>query len=165
MSDATPEFDLLEKYCLHGQGKVETRNGSTRYVCSEGYTVAYYDETWKKSGKTFSSLKPEEFASYCESKFIQFTETKINPGDICSIVRNADKIHVKCENNGSTEITDLYNNFCADLLQRKIKEEAGSCSINQTLNPDIRNSAEETLKSLSSSVKPANSPGNKAPVR
>ncbi len=104
--------------------------------CNYGFTPLYFEDQWSKEGRTFSSLSAQEFQEYCDADFITITETKIYPGEICTLTREGDKSLIACsEKEGSKDVTDLMTGFCAKLRNRKLAEEKPACGVNQPLNP------------------------------
>jgi hypothetical protein len=77
----SPPEDLRKKHCLHELGSMTrtVANGvaTEGYRCTEGFTSIHYLETWKEAGRTFESLKEEEYRGYCDAEFISMSESNI----------------------------------------------------------------------------------------
>ena len=149
-----PQMAELTKYCRHGQGQMTIKNGKSTLGCRYGFTPLFYEDQWNKEGRSFSSLSPQEFQDYCDADFITITETKIYPGETCTLTHEGPKSFIACkEREGSKEVTELMAGFCTKLHDRKLAEEKPACGVNQPLNPKQSQAVKSATGALSKDSK------------
>ena len=146
------ESDLaeLEKHCRHSEGRMTITKGITSIGCRYGFTPLHFEDQWRREGRTFSSVSPQEFQDYCDASFITIAETKIYPGEICGLKHDGSTTTLSCfDMEGSKDVTETITSYCKKLRDRKITEEKPACGVNQPLNSKQSQAVQNATGALS----------------